>query len=67
MTIRDIQILLKIIENKKKLGLALDTSINSEFEAKTRHKNFIFANGVDLIHEFFNFERKIKTNTLSKS
>ena len=67
MTLRDIQIFLKIIENKKKLGLSLDSSINSEFESKTRHKNFIFANGVDLIHEFFNFERKIKSNTLSKS
>ena len=67
MTLRDIQIFLKIIENKKKLGLPLDSSINSEFESKTKHKNFIFANGVDLIHEFFNLERKIKSRTLSKS
>ena len=67
MTLRDIQIFLKIIENKIKLGLPLDSSINSEFESKTKHKNFIFANGVDLIHEFFNLERKIKSSTLSKS
>ena len=67
MTLRDIQIFVKIIENKKKLGLPLDSSINSEFESKTKHKNFIFANGVDLIHEFFNLERKIKSSTLSKS
>ena len=67
MTLRDIQIFLKIIENKIKLGLPVDSSINSEFESKTRHKNFIFANGVDLIHEFFNLERKIKISTLSKS
>jgi len=33
----------------------------------TRHKNFIFSNGIDLIHEFFNIERKTKTNFLSKS
>ncbi len=67
MTIRDIKIFLKIIENKKILGLPLDSSINSEFESKTKHKNFIFANGVDLIHEFFNLERKMQNKTLSKS
>ena len=27
----------------------------------------IFSNGIDLIHEFFNIERKTKTNILSKS
>ena len=57
----------EIIENRNNLGLSLDYSINSEFENKTKHKNFIFANGVDFIHEFFNFERKIQNNTLSKS
>ena len=67
MTIRDIRTLLKIIENKKELGLPLDSSVNFEFENKTKHKNFIFANGVDLIYEFFNLERKIKNNSLSKS
>ncbi len=67
MTIRDIKILLEIIKNKKNLGLPLDLSINFEFEKKTKHKNFIFANGIDLIHEFFNLERKINNNTLSKS
>ncbi len=67
MTIRDIQIFLEMIENRKKLGLPLDSSINSEFESKTRHKNFIFANGVDLIYEIFNLERKIKSGSLSKT
>ncbi len=67
MTIRDIRTLLKIIDYKKELGLPLDSSVNFEFENKTKHKNFIFANGVDLIYEFFNLERKIKNNSLSKS
>ncbi len=67
MTIRDIKILLKITEKRKNLGLPLDSSVNYEFEKKTRHKNFIFSNGIDLIHEFFNFERKTKNNILSKS
>ena len=67
MTIRDIKIILEIIKNKQNLGLPLDYFINKEFEYKIRHKNFIFANGIDLIHEFFNLERKIKSNILSKS
>ena len=67
MTIRDIKIILEIIKNKQNLGLPLDYFINKEFEEKMRHKNFIFANGIDLVHEFFNLERKIKGNVLSKS
>ena len=67
MTIRDIKILLEIIKKKLDVGLSLDSSVNSEFQKKLRHKNFIFSNGVDLIHEFFNLERKMKTNFLSKS
>ena len=67
MTIRDIKILSEIIKKKLDLGLSLDSSINSEFQKKLRHKNFIFSNGVDLIHEFFNIERKMKTSFLSKS
>ena len=67
MTIRDIKILTKIIGNRNELGLPLDSSVNEEFENTLKHKNFIFSNGVDLIHEFFNFERKTKSNILSKS
>ena len=37
------------------------------FKKKIRHKNLIFSNGIDLIHELFNIERKMKTNLLSKS
>ena len=67
MTIRDIMILIKIIQNKISLGLPLDRSVNIEFEKKLKHKNFMFSNGVDLIHEIFNLERKIKSNIISKS
>ena len=67
MTIRDIKIFLKLIKNRASLGLPIDSSINSEFENKTKHTNFIFANGVDLIHEFFNLEKKIKNDSISKS
>ncbi len=67
MTIRDIKILLEIIREKLDVGLPLDSSVNSEFQKKLKHKNFIFTNGIDLIHEFFNIERKMKTNFLGKS
>jgi len=67
MTIRDIKILLEIIKKRIDFGLSLDSSVNSEFQKKLKHKNFIFSNGVDLIHEFFNIERKMNTNLLSKS
>jgi len=67
MTIRDTKIFLDIIENKYSLGLNLDSSVNYEFEKKLKHKNFIFSNGIDLVHEFFNFERKTNTSFLSKS
>ena len=36
-----IKTFLEIIENRNNLGLSLDYSINSEFENKTKHKNFI--------------------------
>ena len=67
MTIRDVKILLEIILNRYSLGLPLDSSINYEFENKSKHKNLIFSNGIDFIHEFFNFERKINTSLISKS
>jgi len=67
MTIRDIKILANIIKKKDDLGLLLDSSINDEFENITKHKNFIFSNGIDLIYEFFNMERKINNKVLSKS
>ena len=41
--------------------------MNIEFEKKTRHKNIIFSNGIDFVHEFFNLERKTNNSILSKS
>ena len=67
MTIRDIQILINIIKKKIELGLPIDSSVNVEFEKKLKHKNYLFTNSIDLIHEFFNFERKINSHILSKS
>ena len=67
MTIRDIRILLEIIQNKIDLGLQLNGSVNEEFQKNTKHKNFIFSNGIDFIYEFFNYESKAKNNFLLNS
>jgi len=41
--------------------------VNLEFEKNLRYKNFIFSNGIDLIHELFNVERKMNIGLLSNS
>jgi len=67
MSVRDIKVLIEIIESKIDLGLNLDYSICLEFENQNRHKNYIFSSGIDFIHEFFDLENKINSNILSKS
>ena len=67
MTIRDIKILLDLIKFKLEHGLELDSSICVDFQKKTRHKNFIFSNGVDFIYEFFNLESRMNNPVLSKT
>ena len=47
--------------------MPIDSTVNYEFEKKIKHKNYIFLNSIDLIQEFFNFERKLNNNVLSKS
>jgi 2-octaprenyl-6-methoxyphenol hydroxylase len=66
MTIRDIKILSEIIQNKIDLGIHLDSAVFDSFEKKTRHKNFIFSNSIDFIHEIFNIEKKIKNQSFNK-
>ena len=66
MTIRDIEVLSKIIQSKINLGMQLDTSILSEFEKETKAKNFIFSNSIDFIYEIFNFDKKIKNKSFNK-
>ena len=66
MTIRDIKILSKIIQTKIDLGMQLDSSVFFDFEKKTKDKNFLFSNGIDLIYKIFNFDKKIKSKKFSK-
>ena len=55
------------IRNEIRNGLEIDSSICADFEKKTKHKNFIFANGIDFIYEFFNIESKFNNSFLTKS
>ena len=60
MSIRDIRELLEIIQFKINHGLEIDRSVCIEFEKKRKHKNFIFSNGINSIHELFKYESKNK-------
>ena len=66
MNIRDIKILSKIIQNKIDLGLQLDSKILEEFEKKSKHLNFVFSSGIDLVYEFFHFKKNYKNKHLDK-
>ena len=67
MTIRDIKILLEIIQNKIDLGLSINSSVNQEFQKNTRHRNFIFSNGIDFIYELFNYEGQMNNSLITRS
>ena len=67
MSIRDTQVILKLIKLNLELGLDLDKSIFINFEKETKHKNYIFSNGIDFIYEFFNLESRINSKIFSQS
>ena len=67
MTVRDIKEIVRLIKFKIDHGLDLDNSICIDFEKKTRHKNYIFSNGVDFVYEYFNLENKVSNSFLSKT
>ena len=66
MTLRDIKILLSLIDESQSLGLPIDKSILLNFENKIKHYNFIFGSGIDFIHEFFKLDNKLK-NIVTKN
>ena len=67
MSLRDIKLLSDLIDKKISLGLDLNNSIYSEFQKKSRDKNYIFSSGIDWIYELFYLESKINSKLLSKS
>ena len=56
MSLRDIKVLLDIIEYKKDLGLPIDYSLYESFENKTKHVNSLFEFSNDFIYEFFKYK-----------
>ena len=58
MTLRDLKLFSKIIDNKLNYGLEIDKSTLLEFRDKTKHLNYIFGVGINLINEFFKIDSK---------
>ena len=65
MTIRDIKIISKIVNDKISLGLPIDVSVAEDFQNSTRHMNYLYGKAIDGIYEFFKFDTKIN-NSISK-
>ena len=57
MTVRDAKILSELIDKNLALGLNLNT-ILEKFEIERKNPNFIFAMGIDFLHEFFKATNK---------
>ena len=65
MTIRDIKIISKIVDDKISLGLPIDISVAEDFQNSTRHLNYIYGKAIDGIYEFFKFDNKFN-NSISR-
>ena len=65
MTIRDIKIISKIVNDKISLGLPIDISVAEDFQSSTKHFNYLYGKAIDGIYEFFRFDSKIN-NSISK-
>ena len=59
MTIRDIQIISKIVDEKISLGLPIDISVGEDFQYTTKHLNYLYGKTIDGIYEFFRLDNNI--------
>tara|TARA_B100000579_G_scaffold45308_1_gene31563 strand:+ start:1011 stop:2105 length:1095 start_codon:yes stop_codon:yes gene_type:complete len=59
MTLRDIKILYKLIDEKISYGLEINQSLLVDYKNKTQHFNFIFATGINFINDFFILDNKL--------
>ena len=64
MTIRDIKIISKIVDEKISLGLPIDISVAKDFQDTTKHLNYLYGKAIDGIYEFFRLDNNIN-NTIS--
>ena len=65
MTIRDIKIMSKIVNDRISLGLPIDISVAEDFQSSTKHLNYLYGKAIDGIYEFFRFDSNIN-NSISK-
>ncbi len=66
MTLRDLEILILIIEKRINLGLPLDESVLEDFERKARHYNVIYSSGINFLQEFFKLDSRYKNRISDK-
>ena len=62
MTIRDIKIISKIVDEKISLGLPIDISVGEDFQYTTKHLNYLYGKTIDGIYEFFRFDNNINNS-----
>ena len=60
MTLRDLKLISNIIDNKLNDGLEINKHTLIEFKDKSKHFNFIFGVGINLIEEFFKLDGKLE-------
>ena len=65
MTIRDIKIISRIVDDKISLGLPIDISVAVDFQNSTKHLNYLYGKAIDGIYEFFRLDSNIN-NSISK-
>ena len=65
MTIRDIKIISKIVNDRVSLGLPIDISVAEDFQSSTKHLNYLYGKAIDGIYEFFRLDSNIN-NSISK-
>ena len=65
MTIRDIKIISKIVNDRMSLGLPIDISVAEDFQSSTKHLNYLYGKAIDGIYEFFRLDSNID-NSISK-
>ena len=65
MTMRDIKIISRIVNDKISLGLPIDISVAADFQNSTKHLNYLYGKAIDGIYEFFRLDSNFN-NSISK-
>ena len=65
MTIRDIKIISRLVNDRISLGLPIDISVAEDFQNSTKHLNYLYGKAIDGIYEFFILDNNIN-NLISK-